>query len=63
MPTRPQRGAAPDYTTAFLATFGVILFMALLTLAALAGTLAMLAAALGVDLSIRGLGHRLRRGS
>lgn len=49
-----------NYTTAFLVTTWVILFMALFTLAATKGYIGVLLAAAGFDLAIRVRAARLR---
>ena len=48
---------APNYTDAFLATFGLILFMAFWVIAALAGYLWVALIATGLDRSFRLIGR------
>ena len=55
-----MRPPAPDYTSAFLATLGVLLFMGLLTMAALWGWVGVLLGALGFDKLARPIARRAR---
>lgn len=61
MSHREPPGRAPDFTTAFLVTLGGILFMAFFTLAALAGFVAVLICAAGLDLALRLAARRRSR--
>ncbi len=56
-----MRQPAPDFTAAFLATLGLMLFMALLVLAALWGWAAVAMASVGFDRLARPIALRLRR--
>ncbi|SHI63762.1 hypothetical protein [Wenxinia saemankumensis] len=58
MSHRTPPGRAPDYTDAFLAVTGLLLFMALLTLAALAGWIWALLAGAALDRAILALPRR-----
>ena len=60
MTRRPT--AAPDYTNAFLATMGLILFMGFFTLAAIGGTLWVALGAVTVDIVIKWI-DRQRNGA
>lgn len=51
-------GRVENYTDAFLTTFGVFLFMALWTIAALMGFLWVMITAYGLDRLFRWIGHR-----
>ena len=55
-----DRPAAPDFTVAFLASFGLLLFMALWVIAAVMGALVMALVAIVLDWLIQLLA-RLRR--
>lgn len=58
MSHRPVIQAAPDYTTAFLWSSGLLLYMTLLTVAALTGLWAVVLIAWGLDRGIRALSRR-----
>ncbi|GGL79279.1 hypothetical protein [Wenxinia marina] len=61
MDERTPPGRVPDYTAAFLATTGVILFMAFLTLAAVAGFVWVLLTAAMCEAGVRLRSLRMRR--
>ena len=54
---RPPATPAPDYTNAFLGTLGLILFLALWTIAALCGTLWVAVTGAALNACIAGLGR------
>ncbi|MGR3466180.1 hypothetical protein [Limimaricola sp.] len=56
-----MRQPAPDYTTAFLTTLGVLVFMGLLTVAAIWGWVGVTLGALGFDRIARPIARRVRR--
>ncbi|MGR3633600.1 hypothetical protein [Limimaricola soesokkakensis] len=56
-----MRQPAPDFTDAFLATLGVLLFMGLLTVAAIWGWAGVVFGALGFDRLAQPLARRARR--
>lgn len=56
-----MRQPAPDFTRVFLATLGVLLFMGLLTVAAIWGWTGVLFGALGFDRLAQPLARRARR--
>ena len=60
MSHRQPIGRVEDYTTAFLATFGVFLFMVFWMIAAALGYVWVAIAAYGIDLSFKWIGHRRR---
>ncbi len=56
-----MRQPAPDFTAAFLATLGLLLFMMLLTVAAIWGWVGVMLGAWGFDRLARPLARRVRR--